>query len=119
MGAGVVGGYVVAVVGGDDGDIEFALHLEDGFADGLIGLEAVVLDLEEEVALAEHLLELASGALGFVVLPCHQVLVDLACQAAGEANETFGVAGEEFFRDPGFAVKPCSAASLVRRTRLR
>ena len=90
VGAGVVGGDVVAVVGGDERDVEFALHLEERVADGFVGGEAVVLDFEEVVALAEEVFVEAGGAFGLVVLPFHQVLVDLAGEAAGEADEAFG-----------------------------
>ena len=37
VGAGVVGGDVVAVVGGDQRDVEFALHLEEGVANRFVG----------------------------------------------------------------------------------
>ncbi len=105
VGAAVVVADVVRVVGGDERDVEFALHLEELVADLLVGFEAVILDFEEEVVLAEHLGELAGGALGLVVLPCHEVLVELAGEAAGEADEAFGVAGEEVFGDAGLAVE--------------
>ncbi len=71
----------------------------------LVGFEAVVLDFKEEAVLAEHLGELAGGALCFVVLACHEVLVELAGEAAGEADEALGVAGEEVLRDAGLAVE--------------
>ena len=48
---------------------------------------------------------LAGGALGVVVLPFHQVLVDLAGEAAGEADEACGVFGEKFLGDAGLAVE--------------
>ncbi len=71
MGAGVVGCDVVAVVGGDERDVEVALESVERFADGFVGLEAVVLNLEEEVSFAEYLFEAACGALGLVVLAGH------------------------------------------------
>ena len=89
VGAGVVGGYVVAVVGGDEWDVEVALHLEERVADGFIRSEAVVLNFQEVVALAEEIFVEACGAFGLVILPVHQVLVHLAGEAAGEADETF------------------------------
>ena len=97
VGAAVVVGDVVGVVGGDEGDAEVAFELEELVADGFVGGEAVVLDLEEEVVLAEDLGELAGGAFCLVVLPCHEVLVELTGEAAGEADEAFGVTGEELF----------------------
>ena len=72
-------------------------------ADSLVRREAVVLHLEEEVAFAEHLFEHAGGALGLVVLPCHQVLIHLAGEAAGEADQAFRVPREKFFGDARLA----------------
>ena len=84
---------------------QLLLHLEDGFADGFVGSEAVVLNLEEEVSLAEHLFELAGGSLGLVVFAGHEVLVDLSGEASGEGDEALGVPGEEVFRDAGLAIE--------------
>ena len=74
-------------------------------SDAFVELEALVLDFEEEVAAAEDVLILRGGALGGVVLPFHQVLADLAGEAAGEADESFGVFGEKFLADAGLAVE--------------
>ncbi len=95
----------MAVVGGDERNVEFALHLEEGFADGFVGSELVVLDFEEVIAFAEEILVETGGAFGVFVLPCHQVLVDLAGKAAGEADEAFAVFGEEIFADAGLAIE--------------
>ncbi len=105
VGARVICGDVVAVVGGDQRDVEFALHLEERVADGLVRGEAVVLDFEEVVALAEEVFVEAGCALGFVVLPFHQVLIDFAGETAGEADETFGVLREECLRDARLAIE--------------
>src|SRR5260370_88384 len=47
----------------------------------------------------------SAAALGFVVLPFHQVLIDLAGEAAGEADQACGVLCEECCADAGFAVE--------------
>ena len=96
VGAGVVGGDVVRVVGGDQRDVEFAFHLKRSFADGLVGIEAVVLNFEEEVALAEEVLVLKPAVrLASSYFPSIRCCADLAGEAAGEADEAFGVFGEE------------------------
>ena len=105
MRAGVVSGDVVAVVGGDKRDVELALHLEESFADSFVGGETVVLNFEEVVALAEEILVEAGGSFRLVVLSRHQVLVDLAGEAARETDEAFGVLGEKVFADARLAVE--------------
>ncbi len=55
--------------------------------------------------LAEEVLVEAGGALGLVVLPFHQVLIDLAGETAGEADEAFGVFREEVFADARLAIE--------------
>jgi hypothetical protein len=42
---------------------------------------------------------------GFVVFASHEVLIDLAGETAGEADEAFGVFSEKVFRDAGLAVE--------------
>ena len=95
----------MAVVGGDERDVELLLHLEERVADRLVRGQAVVLNFEEVVALAEEILIEAGGAFRVVVLPCHQVLVDFAGETAGEADESFAVFGEELFADAWLAVE--------------
>src|SRR5215475_13669192 len=62
VGAGVVVGYVVRVVGRNERNLQLALHAIERLANRLIRIETVILHLEEEVALAEHVLE-GSGCL--------------------------------------------------------
>ena len=56
---GVFAAEVVRVVGGDERDIEIALQAEEGLVNLLFLLEALVLNLEIEVAAAEDVLVLA------------------------------------------------------------
>src|SRR5580658_2307923 len=100
-----VGADIVAVVGGNERNVELALHLEERIADSFVWSEAVILDLEEVVAFAEEIFVAAGGAFGFVVLPFHQVLVHLAGEAAGEADEPLGVFCQEGLRDTGLAIE--------------
>ncbi len=69
VGAGVLVFDVVRVVGGDERDVEIFFEAEHGLGDGLVGLEVVVLDLEKEVAAAEHGFVVAGGLFGEVVVP--------------------------------------------------
>ena len=84
----IVFAQIVAVVGRHQRNAEFVLHPEHVRVDLLFRFEPVVLDLEEEVALAEDVLISGSHFAGCLVLPCHQVFAELACKAAGEADQS-------------------------------
>ncbi len=105
VGATVAALDVVRVVGGDERDVEVLLHAEHGLDDGFVRAEVVILDFEEEVAAAEDLFKVAGGGFGLVVVVGHEVLRNLAGEAAGEADEAAGVAGEEGLGDAGLAVE--------------
>ena len=59
----VVLAEVVAVVGGDERDVEFALEAEEVVVDFLLELETLVLNLEKEIAATEDVLVLESRSL--------------------------------------------------------
>ena len=93
------------VIGRDERDVEVFFETEHRLGDGLVGFEAVVLNLEEEVTAAEHGLVVAGGLLGLLVVAFHQVLTDLAGEAAGEADEAFRMFGEKVFADARLLVE--------------
>src|SRR5208282_4325430 len=64
LGAGIVAGDVVGVVGGDEGDAGFAGEANDAEIDLLLDFESLVLDLEEEIALPENVAEAIGGLAG-------------------------------------------------------
>jgi hypothetical protein len=104
VGHGVLAVDVVAVVGGQQRRPDAAGDLEQlGVGLVLLG-DAVVLDLDEEVVLAEDVLE--AGRLGDGVLHVspHQRLQDVAAQAAGGGDEPGGVLGQGLPVDPGLVV---------------
>ena len=102
---GVVFAEVVAVVGGDERDVEVFFEAEEIGVDLLFELEALVLNFEEEVAAAEDVLVLRGSAARGLVVPFHQVLAELAGEAAGEADESCGVFGEIFLADARLAIE--------------
>ena len=75
--------------------------------DLLFLLEALVLNFEVEVAAAEDVLILARRMAASLAsyLPGHQRFAQLAAEAAGEADEAFGMFGEVFLADAGLAVE--------------
>ncbi len=105
VGVVVVFAEVVAVVGGDEGDVELFFHAEEVGVDFLFQFEALVLDFEEEVSAAEDFLVLAGGFFGVFVFAGHEVGADFSGEAAGEADEAFGMFGEVVFADAGLAVE--------------
>ena len=70
---------------------------------GLLG-DAVVLQLQEEVALPEDVAVLAGQAAGRLPVVDLERLRDLAAEAGGEADEALGVAGEVLAVDPRLVV---------------
>ena len=91
VGLAVVRVDVVRVVGGDDGEVEVLAELEQAVAHPGLDVEAVVHQLEEEVLLAEDVLELRGGRPGLLVVADAQPGLDLAGRAAGGADEPLGV----------------------------
>src|SRR5579863_4432129 len=73
--------------------------------DFVLHRKALILNFEEEIFFAENFgVGSGGGASGFV-LPFHQTLGNFALQAAGEADQSAGVLGQEFFADSGLVVK--------------
>ena len=97
---------VVAVVGGDQRDAGLLGHLDQVAVDLLLLLQPVRLDLEEEVPLAEDVLELAGGDLGRLRPAAHHRLRDLAAEAGGQTDQPLGVLAQELLVDPGVVIEP-------------
>src|SRR4051812_18371552 len=85
--------------------VQLALHAVECLAHRLIGLKAMVLHLEKEVALAEHVLEDSGAPFGLFVLSSHQVLVQFPGKAAGETDQAFSVSRKKFLGDSRLAIK--------------
>ena len=104
----VLGGVLVAVdvvdvVGGDDGDVEGAAHLDELDVDPVeLGHVAVALELEVEAGHA--LLEPQGGVAGVVVAPVAEEAGDLAVEAAGEGDHALAVLLQELAVDAGLVV---------------
>ena len=103
MGFGFFGERVVAVVGGDDGDVEFAADIGDGGVEaGELGV-AVVLDFEVVVAV-EDFAVVAGGGDGAFAVAFLDAAVELGGGAAAEDGDAGGVFFDEFAVDAGFVV---------------
>jgi len=95
----------VRVVGGDERDVQLAFEAEEGFVDLLFVFEALVLDFEVEVALAEDVLILLGYGFGFLVAASDEFFAEFSTEAAGEADEAGGVLGEVALADAGLAIE--------------
>jgi hypothetical protein len=102
---GVLTAEVVRVVGGDHGDVELALEAVERFVNLLLVFEALILNFEKEVALAEDVLVLDGRGAGFLVVASKQVFAEFAAEAAGEADEALRMFCEVALADAGLAVE--------------
>ncbi len=90
MGLGVLLLEEMDVVGGDQRQAELPGQGDDLRVDRLLPLEAVVLELEVEIARGEERGVLPGGLLGALVLVPRQEEVDLALEAGREADQPLG-----------------------------
>ena len=95
----------MAVVGGHQGDIQPLAHIDDAGDDALFVLQAVVLDLQEEIALAEHFFHLPGVFFRLGDAPVQQQFVEVAAQAGRHADKALVVLLEQFIIDAGTVIK--------------
>ena len=91
VGVRVFAAKIMRVVGGDQRDFELALQPEEIVLDLALGFEALVLNFEIEVALAEDVLVLEGDGLGLVVTARGEFFAEFAGQAARGADQPLGV----------------------------
>ena len=97
---------VVGVVGRDRRDAEVLRQAQQAVADPRLDGQAVVHQLEEEVLLAEDVLEVGGRLPGLVVVADPEPGLHLARRAAGGADEARGVLRQELAVGPGLVVLP-------------
>ncbi len=105
VGAGVVAAEVVGVVGGDEREAGVFGEAVDEREEGLVLVEAVVLEFEEEIVFAEEVRVFVGEAAGFVVAVGEEGFVDVAAKAGRERDQAFGVAAEQVLIDAGLVVE--------------
>ena len=89
-----VAGDVVAVVGGQRRDVEFASHLQQSLADAALDVEAVIHQFEEEVLRAEYLAPLRCGFQRLALVPEPQPGLHLARGAPGGGDDALRMLGD-------------------------
>jgi hypothetical protein len=104
VGRGVLGVVVVGVVGGDGREVHLLAETQQVVSDPLLDGDAVVHQLEEDVVLAEEVLELACLAHRLVVLAQAQPRLDRAAGAAGADDEALAVLGQDLLVHAGLEV---------------
>ena len=67
--------------------------------------EALVLNFEIEIILAEDVAVAPGGGASGIVLPFHEALGYFAFEASGEANQSRGMLGEELLAHARLVVK--------------
>ncbi len=105
LGVGVLFAEIVAVVGRDQRNAGVLAQAQQVGADLVLLLQALVLNLEEEILCAEELAEEAGSLARGVVLPFRQALGDFALQAAGKPDQPARVLGEKFLADARLVVE--------------
>ncbi len=103
--AGVFAAQIVRIVGRDQRDAGFDREAVDLRREALVLLEPVILNFEEEVLLAEHLAIGISEAAGVVVFVVEDGFVEVAAQAGREADQAFGMRGQQILVDARLGVE--------------
>ena len=95
---------VVAVVGGEQRGADGAGDLDESRVGAVLGGDAVVLDLDEEVLLAEDVLQAPGKARGQVEVLGQERLGDDAAETSGRGDEAVVVVLEQLPVDAGLVV---------------
>ena len=102
---GVGAGLVMDVVGRDERQPQLRGELEHAGVDGRLLGDAVVLELEEEAALAEQSRHPRRALAGGIVVLAVQERRDLALEARGERDQPLGVRGQRLVVDARLVVE--------------
>ncbi len=103
---GILAGQVVGVAGRDQGQAHPLGDVDRPGGAIPLDRDAVVLDLDVEVLLAEDLLIPGAEPLGLGRLAVEDVVGELRGGAAGQADQPFGVPLEDLLVDPGLVIEP-------------
>ncbi len=95
---------VVEVVGDDERQASLRAEAQELLVEARLLGDAVVLELEKEVALAEDVAVLARQAAGLLPVVHLERLRDLAAEAGREADQALGVAGQQLAVDARLVV---------------
>ena len=105
VGVRVLAAQVMRVVGRHQRNIQFLFQFKERLVNPLFFLEALVLNLQVKVALAEDVLVLLGHAARLFVAPGQQLLAQFPGQAARQADQALRVLGQITLADARLAIK--------------
>ena len=105
VGAGVVFAQVVRIVGGDQRNACVGREAVNQGQHFGVGIEAMVLQFEKEIVLAEQVCIFVSQPARIFVLIGQQRLVHIAAQAGRQRDQALGVAREQIFIDARLVIE--------------
>ncbi len=96
---------IVAIVCGHQRNAGFPREADNLRIDALFDVQALVLNFEKEISLAENVAQ-AVGGLARLIRPLfHQIFGDCAAQARRQSNQAAAVLGQQVVIDSGLVVK--------------
>ena len=102
---GVLFAQVVAIIGGDDRQAEVLAEFQQ-FGVGLtLAVDAVVHEFQVHVVVPQDVAIAVDGVRRLFQVAVEDVSVDLALEAAGEADQPLGVLGQKFLVDARAVIK--------------
>ena len=101
---------IVGVIGGDQGQPRLPVQAQNACVDLLLGGDAVVLELQVEVALSEDLSQLQGSLFGPLVVVLQQPLGDLAGKAGRQSDQAGAVGAQQIHVHAGTDVKALQKA---------
>jgi len=69
-------------------------------------IQSVILQLQEEILLAEEVAVFVRQTFGFVIAIGQQGFVDIAAKTGRERDQSFGMSRQEVFIDSRLVIKP-------------
>ena len=103
--AGVVLAQIMRIVGGDQRNAGVGRQAIDQRQHARVLLQAVILQFQEEILLAEQVGVFVGQAAGVFVTIGQQRFVDIAAQARRERDQAFGMARQQVLIDARLVVK--------------
>ena len=101
---------IVDVVGGDERHVQLARDRREPFVDDQLLLDALILHLEEEVAVPQDVAELRGRLERLPLAPGPDFSRDLTLQAAAQPDQPLRVLREEILVDAGLVIEPLGIA---------
>ncbi len=96
---------VVAIVGGHQGNSGFARQTDDFRIDALFNVQALILNLQEEIPFSENVAQPISGFARLLGTFLDQIFGDRSAQTGGQRDQSFAVLGQQVVIDSRLVIK--------------